>query len=151
MAEMTLEIGATARWDDDSSGEVISLAVDPTAWRVTHLVVEPKHRQGLARLVPADDRVQQDSAGNDGLRLRYTEKEFEELPAAEETLAEFEPAVLVPYQGASAGPASPWNPSTSCPPSFPGKRRNGAATACRRPTATSATCTPCASTATPER
>jgi len=100
MAEMMLEIGATARWDDDSSGEVISLAVDPTAWRVTHLVVEPEHRQGLARLVPADDRVEQDGAGTGGLRLRYTEKEFEELDAAEETLAEFEPAVLVPYQGA---------------------------------------------------
>ena len=69
MAGMTLEIGATARWDDESPGEVIPLVVDLTAWRVTHLVVEPKHRQGLARLVPRDDRVEQAGTGKGELSL----------------------------------------------------------------------------------
>ncbi|MBV9381573.1 MAG: hypothetical protein JOY82_06665 [Streptosporangiaceae bacterium] len=103
MAEITLVIGAAAHWDESSSGEVISLAVDPAAWQVTHLVVEPEHRQGLARLVPAH-LVEQADGETDEIRLGCTEAEFEALDPAEETLAEFEPAVLLPSSGSWAAP-----------------------------------------------
>lgn len=105
MAEIMLEIGATAHWDDRSAGEVLCLVVDPTAQRVTYLVVEPKHRDGLARLVPPD-HVDQAGARTDELRLRYTEAEFEELsPAEEERAMDIEPVVLLSSQAAWAGPA----------------------------------------------
>jgi sporulation protein YlmC with PRC-barrel domain len=55
--------------------------VDPVARRVTHLVVEPKHRQGLGRLVPLDLV----DATSEQLLLRCTLAEFEQLDDAEET------------------------------------------------------------------
>jgi sporulation protein YlmC with PRC-barrel domain len=55
--------------------------VDPVARRVTHLVVEPKHRTGLGKLVPVD--LLEADAGE--VRLRCTIEEFERLEAAEET------------------------------------------------------------------
>ena len=105
MAEITLEIGATAHWDDTATGEVLCLVVDPTAQRVTYLVVEPKHRQGVARLVPPD-HVEQADARTDELRLRYTEAEFENLsPGEEESTADIDPVVLLSAQSPWAGPA----------------------------------------------
>jgi hypothetical protein len=109
MAEITLEIGATAHWDDGPAGEVLCLVVDPTARRVTYLVVEPKHRQGIARLVPPD-HVGQAGDHTDELRLRYTEAEFEKLnPAEEGPATDIEPVVLLASQ-------SPWTD----PAGFPG-------------------------------
>src|SRR6516164_3131139 len=69
----------------------------PPACTVTHLAVEPEGRQGLARLVPLDHV---DLAGTQpGLvRLGCTEAEFKNLPAAEETLAEFVPGYPDPVQ-----------------------------------------------------
>lgn len=85
MAEISLEIGSNARTTDNKvSGHVKSVVVDRSTRTVTHLVVEPKDREGLARLVPLDHVDAQ--AGE--LRLRYTEAEFKDLVAAEETLAE---------------------------------------------------------------
>jgi hypothetical protein len=55
--------------------------VDPLARAVTHLVVEPKGRQGLGRLVPLD--LIDVTRGE--IRLRCTMAEFEELDSAEET------------------------------------------------------------------
>jgi hypothetical protein len=55
--------------------------VDPVARTVTHLVVEPKHRQGLGRLVP----LELIDASKGGIRLRATIQEFEQLEDAEET------------------------------------------------------------------
>ena len=92
MTEITLVIGCKVHTTDNKiSGYVKSVVVDgstrPTVPRftVTHLVVEPKGREGLARLVPLDDHV---DALADGIRLRYSEAEFKKLVAAEETLAE---------------------------------------------------------------
>ena len=67
---------------------------------VTHLVVEPHGRAGLARLVPiglADlsDRAEERPGQ---VRLRCTEAEFMSLEAAEETLAEFVPGYPDPVQ-----------------------------------------------------
>ena len=55
MAESeTFTIGAQARCTDGDCGEVRRVIVNPVAREVTHLVVEPKGRLGLARLVPLD-------------------------------------------------------------------------------------------------
>ncbi|HUL28106.1 MAG TPA: PRC-barrel domain-containing protein [Streptosporangiaceae bacterium] len=74
-------IGAEANCRDGVCGEVARVVVDPVARAVTHLVVEPKHRQGLGRLVPLD-LVE---AANGEVLLRCTIAEFEELDSAEET------------------------------------------------------------------
>jgi sporulation protein YlmC with PRC-barrel domain len=82
MAEMTqFTIGAHASCTDGECGEVTRVVVDPVAKALTHLVVEPKHRQGLSRLVPLD--LVDASTGE--VRLRCTVAAFEELDPAEET------------------------------------------------------------------
>jgi hypothetical protein len=88
MAEIVLVIGSDTHCADNKApGEVKSLVVDRSTRTVTHLVVEPKGRTGLARLVPLDHV----DAGTGHLQLRYTEAEFMDLSAAEETLAEILP------------------------------------------------------------
>jgi sporulation protein YlmC with PRC-barrel domain len=83
MAEATqLTIGAEASCADGLCGEVSRVVIDPEAWIITHLVVEPKHRQGLGRLVPFDLV----DISTDRVRLRCTSLEFDKLDHAEETL-----------------------------------------------------------------
>jgi sporulation protein YlmC with PRC-barrel domain len=83
MAEATqFTIGAEARCSDGVCGEVSRVVVDPVAREVTHLVVEPEHRQGLGRLVPLN-LVDDTSTGE--IRLNCTMEEFEKLDHAEET------------------------------------------------------------------
>ena len=85
MAEIMLVIGSEARTTDSKiSGDVKSVVIERSTRTVTHLVVEPKGREGLARLVPLDHV----DAPAGKIRLRYTEAEFKDLIAAEETLAE---------------------------------------------------------------
>jgi sporulation protein YlmC with PRC-barrel domain len=79
MTEFT--IGAEASCTDGVCGEVTRVVIDPIAETVTHLVIEPKHRVGLARLVPLD--LVDDAAGE--VRLGCTIGEFEQLDPAEET------------------------------------------------------------------
>jgi sporulation protein YlmC with PRC-barrel domain len=74
-------IGAKASCSDGTCGEVTRVIVDPVAEAVTHLVVEPEHRQGLGRLVPLS--LVDATAGQ--VRLHCTRAEFEKLEAAEET------------------------------------------------------------------
>jgi sporulation protein YlmC with PRC-barrel domain len=82
MAETTpFTIGADATCSDGACGEVTRVVVDPVARAVTHLVVEPKGRQGLGRLVPVD--LVDAAAGE--IQLRCTMAEFDELDFAEET------------------------------------------------------------------
>ncbi len=78
---MSFTIGAHASCDDGPCGTVKRVVVDPLAQTVTHLVVEPKHRLGLARLVP----VRIAEATPDGVRLRCSMTEFEDFDSAEET------------------------------------------------------------------
>ena len=82
MAEPTqFTIGADASCTDGVCGEVSRVVVDPVARAVTHLVVEPKHREGLGRLVPLD--LVDATTGE--VRIRCTLAEFEKLDHAEET------------------------------------------------------------------
>jgi sporulation protein YlmC with PRC-barrel domain len=107
-AEFT--IGAEVSCTDGDCGKILRVVVDPVARAVTHLVVEPKHRQGLARLVPLD-LVE---AAEGELRLRCTMAAFEQLDSAEETqfipgssgYAAYGPGQVVswPYYGLGAGP-----------------------------------------------
>jgi hypothetical protein len=82
MAETTpFIIGTEARCSDGVCGEVIRVVVDPVAQTVTHLVVEPKERRGLGRLVPLSLL----DAMAAGIQLRCTVADFGTLDLAEET------------------------------------------------------------------
>ena len=82
MAEETeFAMGATASCADGPGGKVSRVIIDPATETVTHLVVEPKHRMSLARLVPLD--LVDTTAGD--IRLRCTVEEFGQLEAAQET------------------------------------------------------------------
>lgn len=96
---ITLVIGSDAVCADGYRGEVMAAVIDPAARTVTHIVVEPKGRQGLARLVSLD--LVDASSGQ--IRLGCTEAEFKDLEAAEETLAEFVPGYPGPVQLLPAG------------------------------------------------
>jgi sporulation protein YlmC with PRC-barrel domain len=74
-------IGADVSCTDGPCGQVTRVVVDPVARTVTHLVVEPRHRQGLGRLVPLD--LISGTAAR--IRLRCTRAEFAQLVSAEET------------------------------------------------------------------
>ena len=91
---ITLVLGSAAVCSDGYRGQVQAVVLDPAAGTVTHLVVEPEGRSGLARLVPLDLA----DVAPDGTRLRCTEAEFRDLAAAEETLAEFTLGYEVPVQ-----------------------------------------------------
>lgn len=113
MEEPLFTIGAHANCSDGECGTVIRVVINPIARTVTHLVVEPEHRQGLGRLVPLE--LVNSSDGD--VSLRCTLEEFGRLEEAEET--EFLPgttsylgyspaSVLVsPYFGLGAGVAEP--------------------------------------------
>ena len=96
----TLVIGSDTVGSDGYRGEVLAVVIDPAARTVTHLVVEPHGRAGLARLVPLDlaDLADFADARPGQVRLRCTEAEFMSLEAAEETLAEFVPGYPGPVQ-----------------------------------------------------
>ena len=91
---ITLVIGNDAVCGDGYRGEVQAVVIDPDARTVTHVVVEPEGRRGLARLVP----LSLVDAASGQIRLRCTEAEFMRLDAAEETLAEFAVGHPVPVQ-----------------------------------------------------
>jgi sporulation protein YlmC with PRC-barrel domain len=104
----TIEIGSDAVCSDGFRGEVLAVVIDPEDRTVTHLVVEPQGRSGLARLAALG--LADLTAGE--IRLRCTEEQFKDLPAAEETLAEFVPGqpdpiqLLLPgWRDAGTGPA----------------------------------------------
>lgn len=94
---MTIALGSDAVYGDGDIGEVLAVVVDPAGRTVTHVVVEPKGRSGLARLVPLD-LVDLFGAATGRVPLRCTEAEFQNLDAAEETLAEFTLGYEVPVQ-----------------------------------------------------
>jgi len=78
MTEFTL--GTRASCSDGFCGEVIRTILDPDTRTVTHLVIEPKHRQMDGRLVPLD---LVDATGGE-IRLQCSLAEFEQLEPAEE-------------------------------------------------------------------
>jgi sporulation protein YlmC with PRC-barrel domain len=82
MESMELSIGAEATCTDGPGGKVIRVVVDPVAKAVTHVVVEPRHRSGLGKLVPLD-LVESSTAA--GLQLRCSTAELQALESAETT------------------------------------------------------------------
>jgi sporulation protein YlmC with PRC-barrel domain len=113
MAQATsFTIGAEVRCQDADCGTLKRVVVDPVAQTVTHLVVEPRHRQGLGKLVPVDLA----DATPRGVMLRCAASEFDRLDWAEETqfvpgtrgYAEYGPEQVLswPYYGLRGGQAS---------------------------------------------
>ena len=51
---MRLELGAPVRCTNGELGELADVVIDPVRKRVTHLVVQPRHAHGEARLVPVE-------------------------------------------------------------------------------------------------
>jgi sporulation protein YlmC with PRC-barrel domain len=83
MAAEAFTIGSEVSCTDGVCGELTRVVVNPVARSVTHLVVEPAGRQGLARLVPID--LAEPGKAADQVGLRCTLAEFEHLDPAEET------------------------------------------------------------------
>jgi hypothetical protein len=78
-------MGAKASCSDGFCGVISRTILDPDVRRVTHLVIEPRHRPGAGRLVP----LELVDATTGEIRLRCTLAEFDELePAVEVELAE---------------------------------------------------------------
>jgi sporulation protein YlmC with PRC-barrel domain len=73
-------IGTEVSCSDGACGELRRVVVDPIARVLTHLVVEPKHREGAGHLVPIDLV----DTGAAGIHLRCTSAEFDALDDAEE-------------------------------------------------------------------
>jgi sporulation protein YlmC with PRC-barrel domain len=106
-------IGTEARCTDGVCGELSRVVVNPVAGALTHLVVEPKDRAGLARLVPIDLV----DAASPELRLNCTLAAFGQLDPAEETqfvpgsvgYAAYGPEQVItwPYYGLNAGAGLP--------------------------------------------
>jgi sporulation protein YlmC with PRC-barrel domain len=75
------KIGAEARCTDGVCGRVTQVVINPLDDSVTHLIVEPEHRQGLGRLIPVDS-VEVNGGHVD---LHLTRAQFDRLETAEET------------------------------------------------------------------
>ena len=114
MAEaVQFTIGSKVSCRDGACGEVIRLVVNPVLREVTHIVVEPRHREGIGRLVPLS--LVASSAGT--VTLSCTLAEFEALGFAEEThflpgtglQPDFMPseALVLPYYGLGPGTVPP--------------------------------------------
>jgi sporulation protein YlmC with PRC-barrel domain len=84
VTETSFTIGAKASCTDGECGEVRRVVVDPVARTLTHLVVEPKGRLGLARLVPVD-LAGPAGASTHEIRIRCTLADFARLDPAEDT------------------------------------------------------------------
>jgi hypothetical protein len=82
MSETTqYTIGAAVTCSDGICGKLNRVVVDPAARVLTHLVVEPKNRLQLGRLVPIS--LVEETAKE--IRLRCSLSEFDALEDAEET------------------------------------------------------------------
>jgi len=120
-------LGANVRCTDGDCGKIRNLVISPGDDAVTHLVVEPAHRQGLGKLVPLNLAVMASaSTAGDEVQLRCTTAEFGQLDPAEATYFfpgdqhfEFyggEPVISWPYYV----PPDSMNPGASGQPSDPG-------------------------------
>lgn len=74
-------IGTEVVCRDGACGDLRRVVIDPVARALTHLVVEPKHREGIGRLVPIG--IAEATAGR--IRLRCSAAEFDTFEDAEET------------------------------------------------------------------
>jgi len=72
-------IGVPAHCTDGACGRLTQLVVDPIHETVTHIIVEPEHREGLGRLVP----IERAEPHDDRVELICTRAEFDQLQLAE--------------------------------------------------------------------
>lgn len=97
---MQFSIGAEVADSEGVVGHLTRMVVDPVDRTVTHLVVEPQHRVGLARLVPVQNVVE---GSANPLTIRCTREEFDAFEHAEET--QFFPAGAAgPSEGSAGDP-----------------------------------------------
>jgi hypothetical protein len=80
MAGEQFTIGARASCTDGHCGELRRLIIDPATETVTHLVIQPGHRQEAGRLVPV--HLVETTDGE--IRLRCTRADFDKLDHAAE-------------------------------------------------------------------
>jgi len=99
--EPQFTIGARASCTDGHCGEVRRLIIDPATQTVTHLVIQPGHRQEAGRLVPV--HLVETTDGE--IRLRCTRAEFDQLDHAAERdmVAGPESPEIVERGGVTAG------------------------------------------------
>jgi sporulation protein YlmC with PRC-barrel domain len=120
MTETTpFTIGADVSCSDGACGKLTCVVVDPVTRTVTHLVVEPKHRLDVGRLVPLG--LADATAG--AVRLRCTRADFEKLDPAEETqflpgtpgYPGYDPAqmLFMPYYSTGTGMGGNYVPLTA--------------------------------------
>jgi len=74
-------IGTKVLCDDGDPGQLKRVVIDPIARAITHLVVEPAHRQGAGHLVPIGLVV---SASEAEIALSCSESAFAKLEPAED-------------------------------------------------------------------
>jgi sporulation protein YlmC with PRC-barrel domain len=78
-----LELGSPVNCTDGPFGELADIVVDPTKRTVTHLVVEPHHDHGQARLTPIDLATVQEEQ-SPALTLRCSIEEAGRLELVQE-------------------------------------------------------------------
>jgi sporulation protein YlmC with PRC-barrel domain len=79
---MRLELGTPVGCSDGMFGELADVVIDPTSKRLTHLVVQPRHQEGLAaRLVPVELTESGDEAA---ISLRCTIDDVNRLDTVQE-------------------------------------------------------------------
>jgi sporulation protein YlmC with PRC-barrel domain len=100
--EPQFTIGARASCTDGQCGEVRRLIIDPATDTVTHLVIQPGHRQEAGRLVPV--HLVETTDGD--IRLRCTLAEFGQLDhaAVRDLVTGAGPDQIVGRYGMTAGP-----------------------------------------------
>ena len=81
---MRLDLGSPVRCTDDAFGELADVVIDPETRRVTHLVVQPHHRDEQARLVPVD-RARAGEASDATISLGCTVGEMSEFELVRES------------------------------------------------------------------
>lgn len=75
---MRLDLGSAVYCADGVYGELADVVIDPIKRQVTHLVVQPRHRHDLARLVPVD-RARARAPSDAEILLDYTVAEISGL------------------------------------------------------------------------
>jgi sporulation protein YlmC with PRC-barrel domain len=80
---LRLELGSRVDCIDEEFGQLVDVVVDPATRRLTHLVVEPRGGDLIARLVPID-AAQTGTDASGAVELRLTAEEVRRLPPVHE-------------------------------------------------------------------
>lgn len=83
---LVFKLGSDVCCTDGNCGQIKSVIISPSEDAVTHLVIEPAHQKGLAKLVPLHlVDIELASAPKGEVRLRCSLTEYEQLDPAEAT------------------------------------------------------------------